>query len=111
MLALLRRRLLWAAFTKLFKREAQFLKELAAHPRTPLISRGLLGMATLYLVSPIDLVPDFVPVLGQLDDLLVVGGLVFMAVKLAPRDVVEECRMRCGMLNRPMVEVSRLRLK
>jgi uncharacterized membrane protein YkvA (DUF1232 family) len=94
MLAILRRRLMWVAFTRLFRREAQFFRELAAHPRTPLVTKVLLGLAMAYLVSPIDLIPDFVPILGQLDDVLILGGLVFMAVRLAPRDVVAECRAR-----------------
>ena len=76
------------------KGEVRFVRALVRHPRTPWISKGLLGLALLYLVLPFDLIPDFIPVLGLLDDLVVVGGLVFVAVRLAPRDVVPECRIR-----------------
>jgi uncharacterized membrane protein YkvA (DUF1232 family) len=51
----------------------------------------LLGAALAYLVSPVDLVPDFIPVLGQLDDLVIVRGLVWLAMRSIPRDVMAEC--------------------
>lgn len=62
------------------------------HPRTPWPARIILGLAVAYLLSPIDLIPDFIPVLGQLDDLLIVPGLFTLALKLIPKEVVAECR-------------------
>lgn len=61
-------------------------------PRTPRVSKWLLGAALVYLASPVDLVPDFIPVLGQLDDLVIVRGLVWLATRFIPRAVVAECR-------------------
>ena len=65
--------------------------------RTPTKSRILLGLALLYIVSPIDLIPDFIPVAGQLDDLIVVPTLIFLALKMVPKEVVEDCRARAAL--------------
>jgi uncharacterized membrane protein YkvA (DUF1232 family) len=73
-------------------REARFYRRVATHPRVPLASRLLLGAALAYLVSPVDLIPDWIPVLGQLDDLLIVPALVFLALQFIPRPVLAECR-------------------
>jgi carbonic anhydrase len=91
---MLKRRFILFALTKVFKQEARFLKELASHPRTPMGTKALLGLAMLYLVSPIDFIPDFIPILGQFDDIIILGGMVVLALMLVPRDLVEECRMR-----------------
>ena len=62
------------------------------HPRTPKIAKILIGAAIAYAVSPIDLIPDFIPVIGHLDDAVIVSLLVFITVKLVPADVMTECR-------------------
>ena len=51
-----------------------------------------MALALVYLASPIDLIPDFIPVLGQLDDLVIVPFLVWLALKFIPEDVRRECR-------------------
>jgi uncharacterized membrane protein YkvA (DUF1232 family) len=67
------------------------LKDLAADPRVPKRSRLTpAGLAVAYLASPIDLVPDWIPVLGQLDDLLVVGWAVRRLLTDAGYDVIHE---------------------
>ena len=63
-------------------------------PRTPRVSKWLLGAALAYLASPVDLVPDFIPILGQLDDLVIVPTLIWLATRFVPRDVVAECRVK-----------------
>lgn len=45
-----------------------------------------------YALSPIDLIPDFIPVLGIIDDLIIVPGGVFLAIKMIPKGILEECR-------------------
>ncbi|MDX1992784.1 MAG: DUF1232 domain-containing protein [bacterium] len=65
-----------------------------AHRRTPWLARILLGGALAYFASPIDLIPDAIPVLGQLDDLMIVPGLVLLALRFVPKDVIEECRQQ-----------------
>ena len=57
----------------------------------------LLGLFVVaYALSPIDLIPDFIPVLGYLDDVLLLPGLIWLGVYLLPNDVLAECRERAG---------------
>ena len=60
--------------------------------KTPLPAKILAGITVAYALSPIDLIPDFVPVLGYLDDVLLLPGLIALTVKLIPREVLAECR-------------------
>jgi len=77
---------------KHIRREVRVWFLVLKDPRTPRVSKWLLGAALVYLASPVDLVPDFVPVLGQLDDLVIVHGLIWLATRFIPRGVVAECR-------------------
>lgn len=79
-----------------FRRELTVYRLAMRHPRTPRASRLLLGAAIAYALSPVDLIPDFIPVVGHLDDLLVVPLLVWLALRLIPRDVIDECRQRAS---------------
>lgn len=78
--------------TDRLKLEIAYYRCLAAHPRTPKLSRILLGAAIAYFITPIDIIPDFIPVLGHLDDLLIIPGLIWLAMRLIPADVVASCR-------------------
>lgn len=60
--------------------------------RTPVFARILAGITIAYALSPIDLIPDFVPVLGYLDDVIVLPALIALTVKLIPKDVWRTCR-------------------
>jgi len=62
------------------------------HPRTPFAAKALSVAVVAYALSPIDLIPDFIPVLGYLDDLIIVPAGVWLALKLVPADVMSECR-------------------
>jgi uncharacterized membrane protein YkvA (DUF1232 family) len=62
------------------------------HERTPLLAKILAIIAVGYALSPVDLIPDFIPVIGLLDDLLIVPGLIAVIIKLIPADVFAECR-------------------
>ena len=64
------------------------------HPRTPGFAKFLLGLAAVYFLSPLDILPDFLPEVGRLDDLLIVPGLVHLAFRLIPNDVIEDCRRK-----------------
>jgi uncharacterized membrane protein YkvA (DUF1232 family) len=73
-------------------REISFYRRVLAHPQTPWLSRVLLGAALAYFVSPIDILPDVIPVVGQLDDLIIVPGLIYLALRLIPAEIIESCR-------------------
>lgn len=59
---------------------------------TPLIAKILAGITVAYALSPIDLIPDFIPVLGYLDDLIILPALVALTVKCIPKDAFEKYR-------------------
>jgi uncharacterized membrane protein YkvA (DUF1232 family) len=84
------------AIARDFKRELAVYRLVLADARTPRLAKIILGAAVGYLLVPFDLIPDFIPVLGQLDDLLIVPGLVVIALRLIPAEIVEECRARVG---------------
>lgn len=59
---------------------------------TPWTAKLSAGVTIAYALSPIDLIPDFIPVLGYLDDLILLPALVALTVRLVPADVMEQCR-------------------
>jgi uncharacterized membrane protein YkvA (DUF1232 family) len=59
---------------------------------TPVPAKILAGITVVYALSPIDLIPDFIPVLGYLDDLLILPALIALTVKLIPTGVFDACR-------------------
>jgi uncharacterized membrane protein YkvA (DUF1232 family) len=63
-------------------------------PRTPWYARLFTGFIVAYAFSPIDLIPDFIPLLGYLDDLLIVPLGVLLALKMIPAHVMVECRAK-----------------
>lgn len=69
---------------------AVLFKRLLGDPRVPRRAKAALWLVVPYLAMPFDLIPDFVPVLGQLDDALVVAAAIGYVVHAAGRDVVEE---------------------
>jgi uncharacterized membrane protein YkvA (DUF1232 family) len=78
----------------LVRQEIRIYKLVRQHPRTPRLARLLIGLAIAYALSPIDIIPDFIPVIGHLDDAVIVPALIFTALKLIPADVVAECRAK-----------------
>ena len=63
-------------------------------PRTPWYAKVFAGGVVAYALSPIDLIPDFIPVLGYLDDLILVPLGIAIAVKMIPAAVLVDCRIR-----------------
>jgi len=66
----------------------------ARDPRTPWYAKLLVAGIVAYAFSPIDLIPDFVPVLGYLDDLILIPLGIAVAIKMIPPSVLAECRAR-----------------
>lgn len=80
------------AWARRLKRDVIALWLAARDARTPAAAKVLAGVVAAYALSPIDLIPDFIPVLGLLDDLLIVPLGIWAAVKLVPADVLLDCR-------------------
>ena len=67
---------------------------------TPIAAKILAGIVVIYALSPIDLIPDFIPVLGYLDDLIILPALIVLTLKLIPADVLNRCREEARLLER-----------
>ena len=78
------------------KVEARALALVARDPRTPWYAKLLVAGIVAYALSPIDLIPDFIPVLGVLDDLILIPMGILLAIRLVPADVLADCRARAG---------------
>ena len=74
------------------KQEAFALYIAARDPRTPWYAKGLIFFVVAHTFSPIDLIPDFIPILGYLDDLLITPGGLWLALRLIPPEVMAEAR-------------------
>ena len=74
------------------KQEFEVYRLVLRHDKTPVLAKIFLGLAIAYVLMPFDLIPDFIPVIGQLDDLVIVPVLVYVALKMIPDAVVNECR-------------------
>lgn len=79
-----------------FKRQIKLYKLVLKDRRTPLLPKIILGAAVGYLLLPFDLIPDFIPVIGQLDDLIIIPALVCIAVKLIPKQIITEYKIELG---------------
>ena len=84
------------------KRDAVAVYFAARDPRTPMFARCLALAIAAYALSPIDLIPDFIPVLGYLDDLLIVPLGLLLVIRLLPPHVLAESREKANtLLSRP----------
>jgi len=83
------------------KRDVVALWLAARDPRTPWHVKVLAGAVAAYALSPIDLIPDFIPILGWLDDLLIVPAGIWLAVRQVPPALMAEFRERAAATARP----------
>lgn len=79
---------------KQLKADTYALYLAARHPNTPWYAKLLVAGIVAYAFSPIDLIPDFIPVLGYLDDLILLPMGIALAIRLIPPPVMAECRTR-----------------
>ncbi|MCT9852224.1 DUF1232 domain-containing protein [Priestia megaterium] len=77
---------------KKLKQEIFVLVEANKHPKVPFYVKLLSILIIAYAFSPVDLIPDFVPVLGYLDDIILIPFAIKFVLKLIPKDVLDECR-------------------
>jgi len=76
------------------KRELIVYQRVLRDERTPVIAKLFLGLAIGYLCMPFDLIPDFIPVIGHLDDIIIIPALVVVALRFIPREIIAEHRER-----------------
>jgi len=81
----------WAAA---LEREALVLWFGTRDPRTPWYAKWLAVFIVAYALSPIDLIPDFIPIIGYLDELILLPGAIWLVLKLMPREVLLDSRAR-----------------
>ena len=84
----------WKDRVKVLKRETFTLYLACRHPRVPWYAKFLALIVVGYTLSPIDLIPDFIPVVGYLDDLILVPLGIMLVIRLIPADVLAECRQK-----------------
>src|SRR5277367_6145070 len=80
------------AFAADLQQEIKIYQFAIEDPRVPKAPKILLGIALAYLLSPVDLIPDFIPGIGHLDDLIIVPALVILALRMIPSEVIQDCR-------------------
>lgn len=87
-----------AQWAKAFKQQTLVVYFSARDPRTPLLVRLLALLVAAYALSPIDLIPDFIPVIGYLDDLILLPLGIALIVKFTPPEVISDAKVQASNL-------------
>ncbi len=82
------------AIARKLKRELNVYRCVLKDKRTPILGKIFLGASIGYLMLPFDLIPDFIPVIGYLDDVIIVPSLFLLGIELIPKEIIEDCRKR-----------------
>ena len=90
------------AWASALKRDGVTLWFACKHRGTPLSAKALAGLVVAYALSPVDPIPDFIPVLGYLDDLIIVPLGILLAAKLVPVELMIEFREEAARRVRPV---------
>ena len=78
------------------KRELHALYLAVRDARTPWFAKALAAGIVIYVISPVDIIPDFIPVIGKLDDAILIPAGFFIVRRLIPRDVMADCSVRAA---------------
>ena len=77
-----------------FKKEIKIYRMVLDDKRTPRLGKFFLALALGYLLLPLDLIPDFIPVIGHLDDVVIIPLLIYIALKLIPKEIILDNRKK-----------------
>ena len=78
------------------KRELVALYLASRDPRTPWYAKTMIAAVVAYALSPIDLIPDFIPIFGYLDDLVLLPIGIWLAIRMIPPEILQDCRERAA---------------
>ena len=81
------------SWARLLKQNVVILWFATKHPRTPRLPKAICIFIVAYALSPIDLIPDFIPILGYVDDLILLPVLIWIAIRLIPNQIIQESRV------------------
>src|SRR3989304_9204618 len=84
----------WKEKVKRLKTDVYALYLAFKDRRTPWYAKAFIILIVAYALSPVDLIPDFIPVIGYLDDLILVPAGIYLAIKMVPAGVLAECRQK-----------------
>jgi uncharacterized membrane protein YkvA (DUF1232 family) len=82
----------WKAKSKQLRSEVYALYLASKHPKTPWYAKAFAVLIIGYVLSPIDFIPDFIPVIGYLDDFIIVFAGISLLIRMIPKEILEECR-------------------
>ena len=83
---------MWAQWASALKKNTYALYLASRHPKVSALAKIMIVMVLAYALSPIDLIPDFIPVIGYLDDILLLPIGIWLAIRLIPQNIWLECQ-------------------
>lgn len=81
-------------FAEQMKLQIRVLNNVRLDPRTPWMAKIIILIVVAYAISPIDIIPDFIPILGFFDDLIILPLGIYLAIKLVPKEVWQDCKIK-----------------
>jgi uncharacterized membrane protein YkvA (DUF1232 family) len=90
-------------------KQFRIMRRALLHPQVPWHAKAVAGCAVLYVVSPIQIIPNFIPIIGQMDDVLVVTLGIRYLRRCVPQSVLDECESNSRVLPKPKIFVSPVR--
>ena len=94
-----------SSIKQVFK-QFRIMRRALVHPQVPWHAKAVAGCAVLYIVSPVQLIPNFIPVIGQMDDVLVVAFGIKYLRRHVPQSVLDECESNSRLLSKPKIRVT-----